>query len=172
MRIDQKLSDGTIEVSNFEVQDVNSKYLNWISNPLVNRYLEVRFEHFDYERAIEYALSAASSSDSLFMKVCNPEFVGTCTLRLHPYHGTAEVGIMIGELNSQGKGVAKNALELVLYYAKHNLRLRKVTSKIYSSNFASINLFKKLDFKLEATLIDQVLVGDLTDDIKIFSKFL
>jgi RimJ/RimL family protein N-acetyltransferase len=79
---------------------------------------------------------------------------------------------MIGELNSQGKGVAKNALELVLYYAKHNLQLRKVTSKIYSSNIASINLFKKLDFKLEATLIDQVLVNNLTDDIKIFSKFL
>jgi RimJ/RimL family protein N-acetyltransferase len=172
MQIDQKLSDGTIEVTNFEIQDVNSKYLNWISNPLVNKYLEVRFERFDYEQAIEYVAGITSSTDSLFLKICNPEFVGTCTLRLNIFHSTAEVGIMIGELNSQGKGVAKNALELVLYYAKHNLQLRKVTSKIYSSNIASINLFKKLDFKLEATLINQVLVNNLTDDIKIFSKFL
>ncbi|KYR02219.1 N-acetyltransferase 9 [Tieghemostelium lacteum] len=62
--------------------------------------------------------------------------------------GTGELEIMIAEQNSRRKGIAKEALHLMMKYAIDNFTfLKQFIVKISENNSASIQLFKNLGFE-------------------------
>ncbi|XP_042067559.1 N-acetyltransferase 9-like protein isoform X2 [Salvia splendens] len=58
----------------------------------------------------------------------------------------AEVEIMIAELKSRGKGLAKESILLMIAFAVKNFGIHNFRAKIGLSNEASLRLFKKLGF--------------------------
>jgi len=64
---------------------------------------------------------------------------------------TTWVSIAIGDELNRGKGYGKEALELVLQYAFHELNLRRVQLTVFSYNQSAIQLYKKLGFTQEGT---------------------
>jgi diamine N-acetyltransferase len=58
----------------------------------------------------------------------------------------ASVGILIGELQNRGKGYARDALNLIINYARHNLSLFNLVCSIQSTNKESIQLFESIGF--------------------------
>ncbi|CAA0837020.1 Acyl-CoA N-acyltransferases (NAT) superfamily protein [Striga hermonthica] len=60
----------------------------------------------------------------------------------------AEVEIMIAEQKSRGKGLAKESVLLMMAFAVTNFGMLVFRAKIGESNEASLNLFKKLGFKV------------------------
>ncbi|PKR84943.1 GNAT family N-acetyltransferase [Heyndrickxia camelliae] len=64
---------------------------------------------------------------------------------------TTWVSIAIGEEMNRGKGYGKEALELILQYAFHELNLRRVQLTVFSYNLSAIQLYKKSGFTYEGT---------------------
>ena len=78
--------------------------------------------------------------------------------------------------SSQGKGYAKEAIQMLLDYGFNTLNLNKITSESMESNVAILKLTKKMGFKEEGVMKDHffhqgefknaVLFGLLRDDYK------
>ncbi|MEO0405137.1 MAG: GNAT family protein [Bacteroidota bacterium] len=73
--------------------------------------------------------------------------VGTIDLYdFDPGNKRAGVGILIGETSERGKGLAQDALEVLIDYAFDILLLHQLYSSIPAYNDKSISLFEKLGF--------------------------
>jgi RimJ/RimL family protein N-acetyltransferase len=64
--------------------------------------------------------------------------------------GVAEINTMIADPSSRRKGLAKEALCLMMKYVMENLKATKFVAKISDSNEASLNLFRSF-FKFDQT---------------------
>lgn len=65
-----------------------------------------------------------------------------------PYNARAGVGILIESQENRGKGFGKEALTLILAYAKTHLKLHQLYANILEDNTASIQLFTHAGFDL------------------------
>ncbi len=63
----------------------------------------------------------------------------------------AEIGIVMGDQESRGKGYATQALKLVVEHVFMKLNLRRLFAEIVEGNDASKRIFTKVGFKLEGT---------------------
>lgn len=79
----------------------------------------------------------------------------------------AEAGYWIGK-NYWGKGIAKEALVMLLKYAFNDLKLERVYAKVYSENMSSQKLLEKCNFKLEGRLRKDGKFKGKFDDLLIF----
>ena len=74
---------------------------------------------------------------------------GDINLFLHdnddPYN--AEVDIMIGEPCYRNKGLATEALNLIMHFGIHKLQIKRFFAKISETNEASIRLFERMGFE-------------------------
>jgi len=74
---------------------------------------------------------------------------GDINLFLHdiddPYN--AEVDIMIGEEKYRNKGLATEALNLIMHFGIHKLQIKRFFAKISETNEASIRLFERMGFE-------------------------
>ncbi|GAQ91060.1 Acyl-CoA N-acyltransferase domain-containing protein [Klebsormidium nitens] len=59
---------------------------------------------------------------------------------------TAEIEVMIAEEKCRRKGLAREALRLLMLYAVRTLRLRRFVAKIGEGNVASLKLFQYLGY--------------------------
>lgn len=79
--------------------------------------------------------------------------VGLVTLNdIDQINQKAEIGVFIGELNWQGKGIAHDAVKAVMDYAFTELNLRRLQLRVLSTNTRAIRLYHKLGFLEEGRL--------------------
>jgi diamine N-acetyltransferase len=64
-----------------------------------------------------------------------------------PYHMRAGLGIIIFEMSDRRKGLASQALELIMEYACNVLGIYQLYANVAESNQPSIELFKKMGFE-------------------------
>ena len=81
------------------------------------------------------------------------------------------MGIILGDIESRGKGIGKIALELALKYTFNNLNLRKITLDVISDNKAAIALYEKVGFVEEGLLKKHFYFDSMYYDVKIMSLF-
>jgi len=62
----------------------------------------------------------------------------------------ADIGVLIGDKKSRGKGYAIEAVKLLTEHAFYKLNLHKIYAGMVKENKASINAFNRLGFKIEA----------------------
>ena len=77
--------------------------------------------------------------------------IGDCNLFLgapcEREDGTAEIEVMVAEEAFRGRGLATEAIQLLMCYAFEKVNIRRFVAKILSTNAASIHLFRdKLQF--------------------------
>lgn len=79
--------------------------------------------------------------------------VGTVGLsQIDRRHARAEYGILLGDATARGKGLAREASELILRHAFVHLGLNRVFLHVFADNDAAIALYRELEFRAEGTL--------------------
>jgi len=63
---------------------------------------------------------------------------------------------MIGEDDYRGKGVGKIAMDWLMDYSFNKLKLHKINLGVIANNVPAVKLYKKLGFKIEGIMIDEV----------------
>ena len=156
---------------------VSGNYVQWLRNPIVNRFLESRLAAHDIESTRAFVESNLASSTSLFLGIrarqINNSHVGN--IKLGPIdrnHATAEVGIMIGEPAAWGKGLATEAIDLLSVIAIRQLRLRRLTAGCYASNVGSERAFQKAGFCVEGIRPGHFLLDGNPEALVLMGKML
>jgi len=165
-----------VSLGKIELVDI-SNYLNWLSDPEVNKYLEARHQKYSKSTLTQWISAHQDSNDSkIFSIIDDLDETPIGTLRISGInlrYKTCDVGLMIGDKNYWGKGYGTESIKQACTYLKDS-GFRKVHAGAYSANIGSIKSFLKNDFSTEGYYIAEV-IDDSTgmlDDVLLMSKFL
>ena len=80
-----------------------------------------------------------------FAILCDNIYIGNVQLT-DIDNDNAQIHIFIGNENYHGKGISSRAIYQLLYYAKHNLKLKEIYLYVHPENIAAIKTYKKNGF--------------------------
>jgi diamine N-acetyltransferase len=101
----------------------------------------------------------------------NPVTVGIIDLfEFDPLHLRAGVGILIARKGDRMKGLASEALALLVDFAFHNLHLHQLFCNVSEDNAASLRLFKKHGFTEAGRKKDWIRSRDKWLDVYLLQK--
>jgi ribosomal-protein-alanine N-acetyltransferase len=164
-----KIQNSTVYLTPFSEKHLNDgKYLHWLRDQEVIRYIgrEEYFGEISFNEVKDYITSIWGNKYVSFWAVYlaeNDMFIGTAKINYFNETGlklkTADIGIMIGERNIWGKGIAGLTLGLLCEYAFNILGVRKLTAGAVAKNIAVIKAFKNNGFVEEGRIRDKLLIG-------------
>jgi diamine N-acetyltransferase len=76
-----------------------------------------------------------------------------------------EVGILIADDESRGKGYGSKITNVMVDYAFNTLGLHKVTAEVIKENVPSVAMFKKCGFSIDGCLRDDIYKNDRYYDV-------
>ena len=129
-------------------------YVNWLNDDVVNQYL-VSGGDYTLEKLQQY-LEEVERNPKYFWAIRLKEtnkHIGN--IKIDPINLndlSGEYGIMIGDRSIWGKGVAKEASEIVLAFCFETLYLKKINLGVHKNNLKAIRLYEKLGFTFEKQL--------------------
>jgi RimJ/RimL family protein N-acetyltransferase len=145
------------------LHDMN--YYRWLTDMDVVRYIgrEEYLSKISFSAVQKYVKEMWDSEFCTFLAVYHSEsgrFIGTAKINFMNErgrkNGLADIGIMIGERDFWGKGLAKDILRSVSRFAFENLGARKLTAGAMSPNIAVIRAFQTIGFVVEGVLRQQL----------------
>ena len=155
MAIKIELNDSYF-LSKFTVDDITEDYIDWLNDPKIVNFLEVRFLKQDRETVTSYINSFYKDFEKYLWGVYSKDsssLVGTINLyNINRYHDSAEISIMIGNDLHWGKGASYSAMCWVINYAFNELNLRKIYGGTYINNLGMNFTLKRLGLSIEAKL--------------------
>lgn len=153
--------------------DVNERYLSWISDSSIAKFLDVNLFPTTKRQLIDfYNQVRKSKTDVMFAIVTKNKdrHIGNIKLgSINFIHRYGDLGIMVGEKKFWGKGYSQEAINLLLNYAFNKLNLNKVILGGYGNHRAAIKCYKNVGFKVEGRIkellyfegkyVDKIIMG-------------
>ena len=134
-----------------EERDVGETYLAWMCDRETMQYLESRDQThtLDTLRAFVRAMNE-SPRDCLLgiFEVRSGEHVGNIKIgSIRMPHRSADLGLIVGNRNSWGKGYGTEAIALATRHAFEELDLNKLWAGMYAENLGSYRAFIKAGYR-------------------------
>jgi ribosomal-protein-alanine N-acetyltransferase len=154
MKLEIELPGDRLYLQEMKVSDITPEFVQWLTDPEVNNYLEVRHNPPDLERQIAYVQECEASIQKLYLGVFlkNSRLIGSTTLTAHSFN-KVEIGLMIGDKSLHGQGYGSEIVQIAIRWAKL-AGFHEITAGYLENNMASANLFFKLGFR-EAPAISE-----------------
>lgn len=106
-----------------------------------------------------------SNNDSFFKVFYKGRFIGTFKVGHIDWRlKSADLGIMIGDLNYQKRGLSVKIMDLGIKYSFNVLGLRRLTGGCYAENIAMCKCFEACGFRLEGRERESLTLGDRYTD--------
>ncbi len=157
-------------------ENMSPNYLHWVHDPEVTRYLEVRHTPQTQSDLEEFVDSTLVSGDKILFGIFltqKGQHIGNLKIGpIHPRYARADIGLLLGDKDSWGKGYATEAIEGVCALSSRVLGLRRIQASTYASNTGSIRVFEKAGFQHEGRLEAHWILNDQPEDHLIFGKVL
>jgi len=146
----------------------NPDYFKWLTDIEVVKYIgrDEYLKPIRFEVVREYVEGLWKSDYCSFFAVCQSEekkFIGTIKVNYVDVFGlmtrTADIGIMIGDRDYWGRGLATDAIFAICKYAFSVLGARKLTAGGVSANIGVIKAFMKVGFVKEGCLRKKLMIS-------------
>lgn len=173
LRVSNGLVGARTRVRLFATSDIDAAYLGWLNDPDVVRYSNQRFVHHTAESAAAF-LSSFAGSENLFLSIrrlVDDRAVGTMTVYRAIPHGTADLGILVGDKQFWGQGYGREAWLLVLDWLESQRVVRKFTCGTAAPNRAMRRLAEASGMELEATKRQHEIIDGVPVDLLFFARF-
>lgn len=167
------LRGSKVSLDAFGIDDVRDEYIGWLNDPAVVRYSNQRFVRHDRATCLRYLASFEGTDNAFFAvrRIDDRRTIGTMTMYRSVPHGTADIGIMIGDTSAWGHGYGQDAWDTLVRWGLETLRLRKLTAGALACNAAMVRVIERSGMRLEAVRKAQKLVDGRPEDILYFARF-
>jgi len=175
MQLEATLETQDLLLRTLSKSDATSDYLNWLWDPQINAFLEIRFNlPSSLAELSTFIEKVAVSPDSLLLgiyKKTDLKHIGNIKIGpINPYHRWADLGFLIGDRSEWGKGYASSAITAITDYAFNHLDLAKVTAGCYAQNQGSRRALLKAGFQQEGCQTLQWEANGIRQDGLLFGK--
>jgi len=167
------LAGDRVLVRPFTGVDISEAYLGWLRDPEVVRFSSQRLRVHTPESCQAYLASFMDGTNH-FLAICDRTSgttLGTLTVYRCVPHGTADIGIMIGERKVWGRGIGAEAFCLVLSALKDSGAIRKITAGTLAVNQGMVRIMEKGGMRHEATRQAQELLDGAPVDVLYYALF-
>lgn len=165
------LQGAKVALRPFEAQDITAAYLGWLNDPVTMRLSNQRFRRHDADSSLRY-LRSFEGSPNLFLAIDAKDGrrLGTMTAYISPPHGTADLGILVGERSAWGQGYGLDAWRTLMEgLLAHGVR--KVTAGTLACNHGMLAIFRKSGMREEGRRERQEIVDGAEHDILYYARF-
>ena len=157
-------------IKSLRVDDISKKYIEWLNDEEVNKYLETRFQMQNYQSCLDFVNRIHKDEREelfgIFTNNNNNKHIGNFKLgAINKFHHTAEISFFIGNKSFWGAGYATEAVSHMIRYGFENLGLEKITAGCYESNKGSKNVLIKAGFEVEGFRKEQVVFGSQREGV-------
>ena len=133
--------------------DANERYLSWLLDEEVTRYLELGYRENTLETLRDDIRRFNSDPGRIFRAIIAVEgdlHIGNIKIeRIDKVHRFGELGLMIGDKRFWRRGYGTEAIRLMCNLAFEEYGLRRVTATYFADNVASQLAFQRLGFQVE-----------------------
>lgn len=153
MVYDKTIDGSKIQLRSVALCDCNARYLGWMMDEETNRYMETRWTEQTMGTIQSFVNSIRASSDSwLFAIIYQGQHVGNIKIGpINKRYKNADISYFTGDKSLRGKGVASEAIGLVLEFGFKVLNLHRIQAGAFKDNVASQRALLKNGFRLEGT---------------------
>lgn len=130
-----------------EVDDVTERYSSWLSDQETSKYITARLDILELRK---YVLERLNREDVLFLGIFDKHsglHIGN--IKYEPINsklGYAIMGILIGDPDWRGKGVAIEVLHVTANWLHYNRNIKEIILGVNRYNFAAIQAYLKVGF--------------------------
>lgn len=163
-----------VRLQAMQPEDITRVHVGWLNDAEVVRYSNQRFVHHSLPSCARYQAGFAGSSNlyaSVRLVGCDQR-VGTLTAYRSLRHGTADIGILIGERSVWGQGLGLEAFKLLADWLASQPGLRKLSCGTLACNHAMLKIAQHAGFAREAVRVAQEVVDGQPTDIVLFARFI
>ena len=167
------ISGQKVTLQEFTSADISDKYISWLNDPVTMRFSNQRFLHHDQQSSQCY-LDSFKKTPNIFLSLresSTKRIVGTMTAYISLPHGTADMGILIGDRARCGKGLGLDAWAALMHWLLAKPNMRKITAGTLDCNTPMLRLMAKSGMTLDGRRSKQELVDGQPHDMLYFSKF-
>ena len=136
-----------------EREDLNERYLGWLNDPEVNRYLESGIFPYTRDELERFYEQVTGSPDQVILAIVDKEtdqHIGNVKLGpINWVHRKATFGILIGDKQFWGKGIGVEVTRLMVEYGFFRLNLRRIDLGVNAENEAAVRSYEKVGFRVE-----------------------
>lgn len=157
----------------FGLSDINDEYISWLNNKEVMKYSNQRFILHSDQTCRSY-FQTFKNTNNYFLAIedlQSRKLIGTITVYRQLNHCTADIGILIGEMDKTGKGYGYDAFSSVMLYLLRVCKTRKVTAGALKCNHAMVKVMEKSGMHLEAVRPKQEIMDGEPVDVVYYSRF-
>tara|TARA_A100001388_G_scaffold272943_1_gene254042 strand:- start:2118 stop:3677 length:1560 start_codon:yes stop_codon:yes gene_type:complete len=185
LQFPEEILGNLINLKKLSKTNISLNYHNWLNDKKVNQFLESRHSIHTKESAEKFVLECNDSEEiilfGIFTKVDN-EHIGNIKLGDIDFNNlNANVGILIGNKDFWGRGIANEAIKLITYFAFTQLNLKGLCAGCYKENIGSKKAFLKAGWSIigeypkwrinnEGKLTNEILLSISNSDILIFNS--
>ena len=139
-----------------EKADLNRSYLSWLNDSEVARYLISTAFPTNMDQLETFYQRVSASRTDVMLAIVSKEtdrHIGNIKLgNINWVHRFADLGIMIGDKGSWGKGLGQEACRLLVGHAFMRLNLNKVTLSVYGCHSSAVKAYENVGFRVEGCL--------------------
>jgi ribosomal-protein-alanine N-acetyltransferase len=143
-----------------QVEDVNERYVSWLNDPQVNQFLESQYMVQTLELVNSFVRESLNDPDSYLFGIFTCERPGAPSVHIgnikfhysNRRHRRGDLGIVIGERDYWGKGLAAEAIGVIVRFLVEQLGVERIAAGCYEMNRGSIRAFEKAGFEVEGIL--------------------
>jgi len=132
-------------------QDVTERYVGWLNDTKITRFLEIRWRPQDLAEVRRYVAAHDNISGFILGVFAEPDqlHVGNFSIRVDERHRSAIMGVMIGDKNYWGQGVVLEARARILDFVFSELPVDKISGACYQTNVHAIFNYKRQGWELD-----------------------
>ncbi len=136
--------------------DLASRYFQWLNDQDVTRFMwNGSFPNSERRMEAFFDRVTTSNRDVVLAIVALDGDTHVGNIGIHNIdwmYRKAELGILIGEREHQGRGYASEALELLLHHCFYRLNLNKIYLRTEEGNERALRAFERAGFRREGVL--------------------
>ncbi len=177
------LSGTKCRLEPFAERHLTERYVGWLSDPAVVRHSEQRHRKHDLASCRSYAASFEGSPHYFWAIVANDAslgHIGNINAYVDTANGVADVGILVGEHASWGRGFGTDAWLAACRFLLLDQNLRKVTAGTLANNHGMLAVMRHSGMReegrrrrqslWEGAEIDMVEAGVMREEFADFLK--
>lgn len=158
------LTSAQLTYRELQPEDISARYIGWLNNPEVNKYLETRFATQDEASVRAFVTAQKEDPDSTLFRIGLAEddtHIGNIKLGpINRLHKTGQISLIIGEQAQYGKGYAREAISEVTRWGLSDLGLARVECGCYEDNLGSLRMLLRSGYVVEGFRRNAVIGAD------------
>ena len=134
------------------------KYIEWMNDEQILKYINGNTNVVDWVNETEYARQGRNKIGLTSFNIVDKDdnLIGNCDIKQQGISRTYELGILIGEERSRGKGYGTEVISMLLKFCFEELNAHHVFLKLNASNERAFKCYKKCGFKEVGRLREQI----------------